>query len=110
MIRWLLSTVSSAMVIDDHDMHDDWNISRAWCEEMEDEPWWRERVVGGMMAYWIYQFVGNLSPSELRERPLWQRLRDADDAGPVLREFMARDDQEREGKRWWYCATSARRG
>ena len=27
-IRWLLSTVSSSMVIDDHDMHDDWNISQ----------------------------------------------------------------------------------
>ncbi len=65
------------MVIDDHDMHDDWNISESWCEEMEREPWWRERVVGGMMAYWVYQFVGNLSPRELRERPLWNRVREA---------------------------------
>jgi hypothetical protein len=29
-IRWLLSTVPSAMVWDDHDMHDDWNISERW--------------------------------------------------------------------------------
>ena len=101
-IRWLLSTVSSSMVIDDHDMHDDWNISREWCEEMEREPWWHERVVGGMMAYWVYQFIGNLAPDELEQRPLWQRVTDADDAGPVLREFMAKDDREREGKRWSY--------
>ena len=29
-IRWLLSTVPSAMVFDDHDVHDDWNTSRDW--------------------------------------------------------------------------------
>jgi hypothetical protein len=101
-IRWLLSTVSSAMVIDDHDMHDDWNISRAWCEDMEEKPWWRERVVSGLMSYWIYQFAGNLSPRELRSLPLWQRLEDAEDPGSVLREYMERDDQERDGKRWSY--------
>jgi PhoD-like phosphatase len=99
-IRWLLSTVSTAMVIDDHDMHDDWNISESWCDDMAREPWWHERIVGGMMAYWIYQFAGNLAPRELAERPLWQRLQEAGDAGAVLREFMERDDRERDGKRW----------
>jgi PhoD-like phosphatase len=101
-IRWLLSTVSSSMVIDDHDMHDDWNISQAWHEEMEHVPWWHARMIGGMMAYWVYQFVGNLSPSELAERPLWKRVQAADDAGAELRDFMAKDDREREGKRWSY--------
>ena len=33
-IRWLFSTVSTAMIFDDHDVHDDWNISAAWLEEM----------------------------------------------------------------------------
>ena len=28
-MRWLLSTVPSAMIFDDHDVHDDWNTSRA---------------------------------------------------------------------------------
>jgi hypothetical protein len=88
------------MVIDDHDMHDDWNISRTWCEEMEGRSWWHERVVGGMMAYWLYQFIGNLSPRELAERRLWSQVQAADDGGPELRAFMAKDDQEREGKRW----------
>ena len=32
-IRWLLSTVSTMMIFDDHDVHDDWNISQAWLEE-----------------------------------------------------------------------------
>jgi len=102
-IRWLLSTVSSSMVIDDHDMHDDWNISQSWCEDMEELPWWRERVLGGMTAYWIYQFIGNVSPADLTERPLWNEVQEAEgDAAPLLREFMAQDDQEREGKRWSY--------
>lgn len=99
-IRWLFSTVSTAMVIDDHDMHDDWNISQDWCELMARTAWWRERVVSGLMAYWIYQFAGNLSPAELRELPLWQRVLAAEDAAAVLREYMDREDHERDGKRW----------
>ena len=44
-IRWLLSTVSTSMVIDDHDVHDDWNISAAWVEDMRELDWWaRARV------------------------------------------------------------------
>jgi hypothetical protein len=102
LIRWLFSTVSMSMVIDDHDMHDDWNISRAWVEDMRQRQWWEERVIGGLMSYWIYQFIGNLSPRELEENDLYQRVRELDQAGPVLREFAAKDDREREGKRWSY--------
>ena len=29
-MRWLLSTVPSAMIFDDHDVHDDWNTSALW--------------------------------------------------------------------------------
>ena len=28
--RWLLSTLPSAMIFDDHDIRDDWNTSLAW--------------------------------------------------------------------------------
>jgi hypothetical protein len=34
------------MVLDDHDMADEWSISRSWKEEMSRKPWWRERLVG----------------------------------------------------------------
>ena len=33
-IRWLLATVPSTMIFDDHEVSDDWNISQAWVEEM----------------------------------------------------------------------------
>ena len=33
-IRWLLSTVPTAMIFDDHDLRDDWNTSMTWREQM----------------------------------------------------------------------------
>ena len=45
--RWLFSTVPSAMIFDDHDMIDDWNISRSWVDDIRDEPWWADHIVGG---------------------------------------------------------------
>jgi len=101
-IRWLFSTTSIAMVIDDHDMHDDWNISLSWCEEMRRRPWWQQRVVSGLMSYWLYQFIGNLSPRELEQNELYRKVRQLEEAGPVLRGFAAKEDREREGKRWSY--------
>jgi hypothetical protein len=102
-IRWLLSTVSSAMVLDDHDMHDDWNISRSWREDMERQPWWSEREIGGLVSYWIYQHIGNLAPEMLAEHELFRQVREAEDAGAVLREFADRDRHDHEGARWSFC-------
>jgi hypothetical protein len=99
-VRWLLSTVASAMLFDDHDVHDDWNISGFWVERMRAKPWWEERIVGAFMSYWLYQHLGNLSPRELEESELLARLRDADDGGPLLREYALRADREARASRW----------
>jgi hypothetical protein len=64
-IRWLLSTVPSAMIFDDHDVHDDWNTSRTWVEDMRATGWWDDRIVGGFSSYWLYQHMGNLAPQHL---------------------------------------------
>src|SRR4029079_15768194 len=64
-VRWLLSTVPTTMIFDDHDVHDDWNISEAWVAEMHERPWWEARITGAFMAYWLYQHLGNLSPDDL---------------------------------------------
>ena len=101
-IRWLLSTVPSAMVWDDHDMHDDWNISEQWVREMRREPWWHQRVEAGIMSYWVYQHLGNLTPAELDRNELFARVRGASDAGPALLEFARRAEHEVEGTRWSY--------
>jgi len=101
-IRWLLSTVSSAMIFDDHDVHDDWNTSDAWLEEMRATDWWDEHIVGALMSYWIYQHAGNLSPDAQDEDGLLAKVREADDAGDLLREFARGADRERGGSRWSY--------
>src|SRR4051794_39580061 len=101
-LRWLLSTIPTAMVWDDHDMHDDWNISVDWVREMRREPWWHERLEGGVMSYWIYQHLGNLTPAELKELELFRAVREAEDAGRVLRDFARRADHEVQGTRWSY--------
>ena len=101
-IRWLLATVPSTMIFDDHDVHDDWNISESWVRDMRAQPWWEERVVGAFMAYWIYQHLGNQAPPELAGDELVQRVEAADDAGPLLREFAHMADRESAASRWAY--------
>ena len=102
-IRWLLSTVPSAMIFDDHDVIDDWNTSLEWVEEMRATDWWDDRVVGGFMSYVLYQHWGNLSPDALEEEEIYQRVRDAGDGGKLLRDYAYKSDREVEGARWSYC-------
>jgi hypothetical protein len=102
-IRWLLSTVPTAMIFDDHDVHDDWNTSMTWVEKIRATGWWDERIVGGFTSYWLYQHMGNLSPQHLAEDGMHARLRAADDGWPVLSEFAFRADREVAGTRWSYC-------
>ncbi len=101
-IRWLLSTVSSAMIFDDHDIHDDWNTSEAWLEEIRATDWWDEHIVAGLMSYWIYQHAGNLSPDEQDEDGLLAKVQESEDAGDLLREFARGADRERGASRWSY--------
>ncbi|MFC7340508.1 alkaline phosphatase D family protein [Saccharopolyspora griseoalba] len=99
-VRWLLSTVPSMMIFDDHDVRDDWNTSRAWREQMSAHPWWRERLLGGLISYWIYQHIGNLSPDELERDEVYleaTRVGRHGDALPVLREMAAAADREEHG-------------
>ncbi len=102
-IRWLLSTVSTAMIFDDHDIHDDWNVSARWVAEMRRKEWWNEHIVAGLMSYWVYQHLGNVSPAGHADDDLLARVRAADDAGELLREFAFRADRETDGARWSYC-------
>ncbi len=103
-IRWLFSTVSTSMVWDDHDMSDDWNISRSWHEEMDRKEWWHERAIGGIMTYWIYQHLGNLSPRDLdEENEIYAKVRGNPDATEVLYEWGKSIDSTAAGTRWSFC-------
>ena len=113
-IRWLLSTVPSTMIFDDHEVGDDWNISEAWVEEMREKPRRDAQIAGGHASYWVYQHLGNLSPEELERDELFGKVRAADDAGPLLREFAHETHREAAGTRWSFAGastgTSAARG
>jgi hypothetical protein len=105
LVRWVLSTLPSAMVFDDHDVHDDWNTSSAWRRQMQEKDWWPARIEGGLMSYWLYQHLGNLSPAALEHDEVWARLRSVDDGEPVLREHARKADAEADGGkgvRWSY--------
>jgi hypothetical protein len=103
-VRWLLSTVPTLMVFDDHEVIDNWNTSERWILEHRELPWWRERVVNALAAYWMYQHLGNLSPSERAEDACFAAL-SGGDPEPALRSFATRADRGEEGTvgaRWSY--------
>lgn len=105
-VRWLLSTIPSSMIFDDHEMIDDWNTSAAWRATITREPWWRGRITGGLVSYWVYQHLGNLSPQELAENSTWRAIQElpegSDDAEPLLREMARRADEDPASMRWSY--------
>jgi hypothetical protein len=104
-VRWLLSVIPTAMIFDDHDVHDDWNTSASWRRDFQAKPWWRDRITGAYMSYWIYQHLGNLTPEDLGKNELWRQVQEADDATAVLRDFALRADQGAEGIQWSYRRT-----
>jgi hypothetical protein len=103
LIRWLFSNVAVSMLWDDHDMSDDWNISRSWLEEMREKSWWHRRAVGCIASYWIYQHLGNLSPRELAQDELYQRVRGNQKAEEELFPWAQRIDSTGAGIRWSFC-------
>lgn len=97
--RWFLSTVPSAMIFDDHDVRDDWNASLSWKRKMEATSWWHGRIVAGLSSYWVYQHLGNLSPSERAADEIWQLVAAHDgpeelDLSAVLDDFAERVDSQ----------------
>ncbi|PJE17590.1 MAG: phosphodiesterase [Mycobacterium sp.] len=94
-IRWLMSTVPTAMIFDDHDIRDDWNTSASWRADMKHQPWWRDRIRAGLASYWVYQHLGNLSPAELADDEDYRRLVTTEgDCWPFLVELADRADEE----------------
>ena len=97
-IRWILSTVPTAMIFDDHDIRDDWNTSDTWRRQMSEKPWWQDRIRAGLASYWVYQHLGNLSPTELDSDDNYQKVLAADgDCWPLLAELADRADSEVDG-------------
>jgi hypothetical protein len=104
-VRWLLSTVPSGMLLDDHDLRDDWNTSLSWRRHVTAQPWWHDRVIGGYGSYWVYQHLGNLSPDQLDADEVYARIQEiADDEERTryLDDVAWRADLDATSIRWSY--------
>lgn len=107
-IRWLLSTLPSAMIFDDHDIRDDWNSSLLWKKKVATIPWWHDRIVSGLASYWVYQHLGNLSPAERAADEIWQTIQSHTgpgelDLGGVVDAVVEEADRDPERYRWSFC-------
>ncbi|CAA0127902.1 Uncharacterised protein [Mycolicibacterium vanbaalenii] len=99
-IRWIMSTLPTAMIFDDHDIRDDWNTSATWRAEVDKTPWWRDRIRAGLGSYWVYQHLGNLSPQELATDDDYRKVLAAEgDCWPHLVDLADRADTEVDGSK-----------
>jgi hypothetical protein len=102
-IRWLLSTVPTAMVFDDHEIHAEWRISQGWMDEMNAEPWFDRHIRAGLVAYWVFQHLGNLSPEELAQAGLFEAVKRSEDAGALLASEMDTEGRQVGHSRWSFA-------
>lgn len=105
-VRWLLSTVPTCMLLDDHDLRDDWNTSRAWRARVTRTAWWRDRVVGAFASYWVYQHLGNLGPEALAQDTVYAGVRGGEDDAArtaLLDDFAWRADAQIGTARWSFA-------
>tara|TARA_Y100001968_G_C19438044_1_gene760938 strand:- start:510 stop:2507 length:1998 start_codon:yes stop_codon:yes gene_type:complete len=58
-VQRLLAHVPTAMIFDDHDITDDWNLSRGWEEVAYGHPFSRRVIGNALLGYWLNQAWGN---------------------------------------------------
>ncbi len=99
-IRWLMSTVPTAMIFDDHDVRDDWNTSAAWRARCG------RRRGGGSGSAPGSRRTGSTStsatspPDELAADPDYRKIVEHDgDVWPLLVELADRADAETDGEK-----------
>jgi hypothetical protein len=58
-VRRLLANIPTYMIFDDHEITDDWNITREWHENVRSSKCGKQVVANGLAAYWAFQGWGN---------------------------------------------------
>src|SRR4029453_13667531 len=62
-VRRVLANVPTYMIFDDHDVTDDWNLTREWHDQVWSSPGGRRVVANALAAYWAFQGWGNAPES-----------------------------------------------
>jgi hypothetical protein len=62
-VRRVLANVPTYMIFDDHDVTDDWNLTREWRDQVWRSPGGRRVVANALAAYWAFQGWGNAPES-----------------------------------------------
>ncbi|WP_249877718.1 hypothetical protein [Niallia circulans] len=58
-VRRLLANIPTYMIFDDHDVTDDWNITKEWQEKVACSPLGNHVIANALTAYWAFQGWGN---------------------------------------------------
>jgi hypothetical protein len=58
-IRRVLANIPTYMICDDHEISDDWNITKEWFEGVKASKCGKQVVANGLAAYWAFQAWGN---------------------------------------------------
>lgn len=102
-VRRAMANVPCYMMIDDHDVTDDWNMLRHWCETIYANPLARRIIQNALLAGAVFQAWGNTpewfsegQPGEalLTAAAAWSQIHGPDDATPNREQETARLEQE----------------
>ena len=58
-IRRLLANIPTYMICDDHEITDDWNINKKWCDDVDQSVCGKQVISNGLIAFWAFQAWGN---------------------------------------------------
>lgn len=73
-VQRLLAHIPTYMMFDDHDVTDDWNLTRGWEETAYGNPFARQMLGNALLGYWLCQGWGN-NPAAFSEEMI-DRFRD----------------------------------
>ena len=73
-VQRLLAHIPTYMMFDDHDVTDDWNLTRGWEETAYGNPFARQMIGNALLGYWLCQGWGN-NPSAFSPAMI-QQIRD----------------------------------
>lgn len=100
LVRKVLANLPTFMTFDDHEITDDWNANKNWLDIVHRPlagalDYWPETIADGLIAYWLYQGWGNLSPADWQQDPRVKLLEShraaGSDALASLRQLVRRD-------------------